>query len=219
MSETKTTKVQGAFDAAWDGDLQGTVLAKLILGHDKGDTLRRDVEFKDVIREVAKTAFVAGARTFSTMPLCEHGAAFWGVEPCELCDVLEKPPEFPGYNKPFGADLPEGMTEGDLEDLKVEHEAMRQTLFQILVKVEALDPEAVNAPWDPVKLLHFVGLWLSGSLPFANTKMVTVLQRLLRDLQGLEGRFLAHLKDHKDQSEQITVGQTVIVPETESGQA
>lgn len=117
----------------------------------------------------ARKIFVAGARAFSTMPLCEHGVAVWGVEYCDFCAKSGSPGEFPGYNRPFETDLPEGMTAGDLEDLKAEHEAMRRCLLQAMVKVGALDPDGVNAPWDGVRLIHFVGLWLSNALPFVRT--------------------------------------------------
>jgi hypothetical protein len=36
--------------------------------------------------EIAKRFFVAGARAFSTMPLCEHGGAVWGIESCAACE-------------------------------------------------------------------------------------------------------------------------------------
>ena len=139
-------KIDSAFEKAWE---------KL------GDSTETDE------KKFSRIAFAAGARAFSTMPLCKHGSAIWGIEHCPLC--LEEPGAFPGYNRPFETELPEGMTAAHLEDLRVEHEALRRTLLQALVKVGVLSEGRLNArsaPWDSIILLQFAGLWLSDAMPW-----------------------------------------------------
>jgi hypothetical protein len=199
---TTTTKIEEAFEEAWLGDDPEVCSAEAS----------------------ARKAFAAGARAFSTMPLCEHGVAVWGIECCEACsqgtedavkeleakkeeavvaqdfelvaslrDKIEKlkangPGEFPGYNRPFEAELPEGMTAGHLQDLQVEHETMRRTLLQLLVKVGALDQDAITAPWDAVNVVHFSGLWLADGLPFAKSKegLAQAMHKMLLRVEKLE---------------------------------
>jgi hypothetical protein len=153
------TKIEEAFNEAWEEGFIGV--------GDEG---------------VSRCAFVAGARAFSTMPLCEHGAAIWAGEECgEGCKGTDE--SFPGYNKPFQADLPEGLTEGHFQDLLAEHEVMRSSLIQVLIKVGVIDKEAVNAPWDAVRLVHFVGLWMSDGMPWVkNGKTHRELAAAVRDL-------------------------------------
>jgi hypothetical protein len=187
--EVATTKVEEAFGKAWES---------------VGDEVTTGMPLIDVCR----LAFAAGARAFSTMPLCEHGVAIWGVEFCNPCAAAGPAPAFPGYNRPFEAELPEGMTAGDLEDLKVEHEAMRRSLLQVLVKVGVLDQDGVNAPWDGVNTVHFVGLWLANALPFI--RMPRVLTAAVGDLE----RRLASVEE---QLQRVWAGEIPEKPEEGAG--
>jgi hypothetical protein len=183
------SKVDQAFDAAWSELANPSALDKLAL---------------------ARRFFVAGARAFSTMPLCPHGAAAWAGESCGPCEAAGGSGEFPGYNRPFGLGPagpagptgqvdqpgPQGLLPGELADLRVEHEALRMTLLNALIKVGVLSQERANpkaAPWDVFTLLRFAGLWLSDAMPWVkqgatHRQLASAVAGLVQRLSRLEAK-------------------------------
>ena len=71
-----------------------------------------------------------------------------------------------------------------VQDLQAEHEALRLSVLQALIKVGVIDQGSMGAPWDVATLLQFVGLWLADGLPWV--KQGRDHRQLAGAIHGLE---------------------------------
>lgn len=213
------------FETAWNKgghDLEDKSKAKLILGHDEGDRLRRDPDMVRVLKEVAREAFFMGFAATSG-PACEHGINTT-EDYCDPCAVaasegqpaaatLKPKEEAPDpFQEAWEQDLHDHAIEvlnsesgigihamrrvskrafeagsfpaAYVQDLQAEHEALRLSVLQALIKVGVIDRGSMNAPWDAVTLLRFVGLWLADGMPWV--KQGKDHRQLAGEIRGLK---------------------------------
>jgi hypothetical protein len=93
-----------------------------------------------------------------------------------------------------------------LADLRAEHEALRTTLLNALVKAGVLGKDRAgpnSAPWDAILLIHLAGLWISDAMPWVkqgatHRQLASAVAGLVQRIGRLEGKVVDHICDHEE---------------------